>query len=102
MSIEEICDIYKNSYDNINRYTLGQSGNNTIICMGINPSTATNKKLDNTMKAVKRLSIKHGFDGWVMINLYPQRATNPSEMHHKIDKKIHKKTLIIFIDRLKP
>lgn len=93
MSEKIICNIYRNSNDNTNRYTLGKSGNNPIICIGINPSTATNLKLDNTLKAVQRLSVKHGFDGWVMINLYPQRATNPNNMHIEIDENIHEENM---------
>lgn len=28
-----------------------------------------------------------------MLNIYPQRATNPNNMHKEIDKKIHKRNL---------
>lgn len=31
---------------------------------------------------------KHGYDSYVMINLYPMRATNPKDMHKIMDESI--------------
>ncbi|MCF7894402.1 MAG: DUF1643 domain-containing protein, partial [Candidatus Omnitrophica bacterium] len=28
--------------------------------------------------------------GWIMLNLYPQRATDPNNLHQSLDTKIHK------------
>lgn len=73
--------IYKNNEDNSSRYVLGTAGDKTLICIGVNPSTAEPSALDNTMKSVDRLRKENGYDSWVMLNLYPQRATNPNAMH---------------------
>lgn len=73
--------IYKKTTDNSSRFVLGEPGSNSLVCVGVNPSTATPEKLDNTLRTVKKLSAVHGFDGWIMLNLYPQRATNPNDMH---------------------
>lgn len=68
--------IYKNNSDNSSRYVLGVAGNNTILCMGVNPSTAEPLKLDPTMRKVKSIAECNGYDGWMMINLYPRRSTD--------------------------
>ena len=75
------------------RYVLGTKGKRTLICFGINPSTAKPDNLDNTLKSVERLSLYNGYDSWIMLNVYPQRSTDPDGIHNVIDKKIHNKNL---------
>ena len=59
------------------RYILGTRGKNPLICIGINPSTAAPDDLDNTLKSVARIAAGNGYDGWIMFNVYAQRATRP-------------------------
>ncbi len=75
------------------RYSLGQGGDNPLICFGINPSTAVPRNLDPTVASVARFALEKGYDGWLMFNLYPQRATNPDNMHKNFQKKIHDKNM---------
>lgn len=63
------------------RYILGRPGTHPLICVGINPSTAQPGALDPTLKSVERLAAFNGFDSWIMFNVYPQRATDPNDMH---------------------
>ena len=56
------------------RYILGTKGQNPLICIGINPSTAAPDDLDNTLKSVARIAAGNGFDSWTMFNVYAQRA----------------------------
>lgn len=63
------------------RYILGRPGARPLVCVGINPSTAVPGALDPTLQSVDRLARANGFDGWVMFNVYPQRATDPNAMH---------------------
>jgi hypothetical protein len=85
--------LYENDNENSIRYILGTKGTNPLICFGINPSTAEPENLDNTLKSVERLSINNGFDSWIMLNVYPQRATDPNGIHLDFDSLIHKKNL---------
>lgn len=39
--------------------------------------------LDNKLKSVVRVSEANGFDSWIMLNIYPQRATYPEDMNVK-------------------
>lgn len=79
------------------RFVLGEVNNKTknpLICFGINPSTAVPKELDRTLSRVKNESMRRNFDGWIMLNIYPQRETNPKKLHKSIVDKIHKINLI--------
>ncbi len=85
--------IYKNTSDNKARFVLGEKGNNPLVCFGVNSSTAEPEALDPTLTRVRNQSVANNFDGWIMLNLYPQRATNPKDMHQKRNKDIHTKNL---------
>lgn len=72
---------YTNTPNNDARFVLGTKGQNPLVCVGVNPSTATPWKLDPTVERVKRRAAKRNFDSWIMLNLYPQRSTDPTGMH---------------------
>ena len=78
------------------RYILGTKGNNPLICIGINPSTAAPDNLDNTLKSVERIALNNGFDSFIMFNVYPQRATNPDDMDKELNKLMHKQNMAAF------
>lgn len=73
--------IYENNADNSARFVLGTLGDNPLVCFGINPSTAAPNDLDRTVATVERVAKLNGHDGFVMLNVYAQRATNPRDMH---------------------
>lgn len=77
--------------DDTERFILGESGANPIICFGINPSTANDIKYDPTILKIRKIASENNCDGWIMLNLYPQRATNPNDMHEKADNNLNKK-----------
>ena len=73
-------DIYINSREDKWRFVLGQSGQRMLFVIGLNPSTATKEKSDTTVSKVKKVAISNGFDGFVMLNLYPVRSTDFNEL----------------------
>ena len=72
--------IYVPDYYCEHREVLGIVGSNSLIVIGVNPSTAEPNNLDPTLKSVERIAKANGFDSFIMFNLYPQRATNPDDM----------------------
>lgn len=65
-----------------------------LICIGINPSTAIPEQLDPTLKRVQKYAKNSGeYGAWYMLNVYPQRATNPDDMDTKPDMEIHRNNL---------
>ena len=86
--------IYKNTKDNKARFLLGEKGDNCLICIGINPSTAEPNILDRTLASVKRFSLDLGYDAWLMLNVYPQRATNPNNLDREINMDYHNENLV--------
>ena len=71
-------------------------GNNPLITIGINPSTAEPEKMDNTMKSVERIAMGNGFDSFIMFNVYAQRATDPNQMNKEINPMLHKENMRAF------
>lgn len=81
--------IYTPSPDNSGRTLLGTKCAQPLVCVGVNPSTAAPGDLDPTVATVARVAEDSGFDGFMMLNVYPQRATNPSDLHAAADPELH-------------
>ena len=89
--------LYENNDDNSARFVLGQVLNpsgKTLLCFGINPSTACPENLDNTIRKVISIGNYNGYENWIMLNIYPQRATNPEDMHSDPDEALIKANLL--------
>ena len=85
--------IYETNEDNSARFVLGQIFNpngKTLLCFGINPSTASPECLDNTIRKVVKIGKYNAYENWIMLNIYPQRATNPDDMHLERDETLVK------------
>ncbi len=78
------------------RYILGTKGNNPLICIGINPSTAAPNDLDNTLKSVERIALGNGYDSFIMFNVYAQRATKPDDMDKELNEELHRENMKAF------
>ncbi len=78
------------------RYILGTRGNDPLICIGINPSTAKPGDLDNTLKSVERIALHNGFDSFIMFNVYAQRATDPNTMERTCNMQLHRENMEAF------
>ncbi len=85
--------LYSTSIDNKECFLLGEAGDNPLICVGVNPGTSEPDNLDETLIQVKSRAESLGYDSWIMINLYPQKTTDPDEMHNKLNHKIHRQNL---------
>ena len=59
-----------------------------MVCCGVNPSFASPNDFDPTMNNVSTFAEANGYDSYIMINLYPMRATKPDDMHKKMDENI--------------
>ena len=78
------------------RYILGTRGENPLICIGINPSTAQPGDLDNTLKSVERIALGNGYDSFIMFNVYAQRATDPDAMEKTCNLSLHRENMEAF------
>ena len=78
------------------RYILGTRGENPLICIGINPSTAQPGDLDNTLKSVERIALGNGYDSFIMFNVYAQRATDPDAMESVCNEALHRENMAAF------
>ena len=78
--------------DEKERYILGQRGFRNMLVFGANPSTASpgDENLDPTIRKVRMLCERAGYDGWIMANLYPLRSTNPKDLPGEADEKLRR------------
>jgi hypothetical protein len=53
---------------------------NPLLVIGMNPSYADHSESDRTVNTVIAASSRLGHDGWLMLNLYPERQTKPSDL----------------------
>ena len=81
-------DIYVASEGEKSRFIIGKSGKNLLVTVGLNPSTANLLSSDTTATRIERVSELNGYDGFAIINLYPQRSTNPDGLHRHQDKQL--------------
>ena len=93
----EIVCIPKN--DNTKRFLIGKKGQHEMLAIALNPSTANEDKLDPTSKNIELIANNNGCDGWWLVNLYPERISNPNKLTHKGNIKLTKKN-IEFIKRI--
>lgn len=91
-----IPDFYTEYFYTEYRYILGTVGNNPLVTIGINPSTAEPEKMDNTMNSVERIAMRNGFDSFIMFNVYAQRSTDPNKMDKEINPRLHKENMQAF------
>lgn len=78
------------------RYVLGTKGKKPLICMGVNPSTAAPGHLDPTLQSVQRIALNNGFDSFLMMNVYAQRATSPRDVDSTCHQALHRENLEAF------
>lgn len=71
---------------NKTRYALIQEGQQTLFVIGLNPSTADESSPDPTMQFTMRIAEYNGYDGFIMLNLYPLRATKPKDCNIELHK----------------
>lgn len=81
-------ETYKINKDNTARFTLGRYVSKSLLVFGINPSTATKEKNDTTISIFEHISAIRKCDGYIMLNIYPLRAT---KIDNNFDKSCNKK-----------
>ena len=94
-------DIYKNNQENTLRFLLGKSGINPLFVIGINPSTADENKPDRTISKIIRFAEFNNFDGFIMLNLYPQRTPYPKNLDNELNYEYHRKNIEIVKEYIK-
>lgn len=62
------------------RYALGKKGNDPLVVICMNPSAAKDTLSDMTVNRIIKVSKTLGKEGWMVFNIYPERATNAKTM----------------------
>ena len=95
----DIYDPEDKKENKIYRYALGKKGDNMIICIALNPSSATNIETDPTLRAVCNIAKNNKYKGFVLLNICPKRGVNPDLV--KCDEEFINKNILIIEKYLK-
>jgi len=79
------------------RYVLGEVGKTNMLIFGINPSSATPDNPDNTIRKVRSILAKNYYDGWIMMNLHPQRTADPKALTNNEQLLRNNSTVLNFV-----
>lgn len=63
------------------RFALGKKGINPLVVVCMNPSAARETSSDRTINRIVKVSQVLGKDGWIVFNIYPERATDAKRMN---------------------
>ncbi len=74
------------------RFALGKHGTNPLVVICMNPSAAKENSSDYTINRIINISKLLDMDGWMVFNLYPERATN-SDLLEEYNSEIGKKNI---------
>lgn len=77
------------------RFVIGQKKGTPLICIGLNPSTATPSAPDPTYCKLMKIATneKNNFDSTIVFNLYPYIATEPKDLPKQEDEEIIQKNI---------
>lgn len=76
------------------RYILPSEGDNPLVVIGVNPSTANETEPDPTVRKVMGFAEQNGFDSFIMLNVYPQRSTDFCGVPQIRNEDLHQKHLL--------
>jgi len=77
-------DCYKDDKSKNTRFVLRTRGNRPLVCVGLRPSTADDKESDKMTNKIIKCAKKLGFEGAIMLNLYPLRYDLPLEADNNL------------------
>jgi len=79
--------------DKEKRFIIGKKGKKNLLVIALNPSTANIDKHDPTTRNIEKIAKLNGFDGWILFNLCPKRATHPSKLEINTKKNLMNENL---------
>ena len=98
----DIYDPEDKKENKIYRYVLGKKGDNMIICIALNPSSATKDKTDRTFTRICNILRNQNkqYDGLVLLNLCPKISKKPKKVKFKKNiAKINKEKIFYYLNQ---
>ncbi len=79
--------------DSQKRFIIGIPGRRNLLCIGLNPNTADANRLDGTSRNFMRIAKDNGYDGWLLVNLYPARNPKAGNLSQGSDDLLFRENL---------
>lgn len=77
------------------RYALGEYGKNVLIFIGLNPSIGIPEHPDTTYQILDSIAKNHGYDGLMLVNLYPKVLKTDNINDNECEDNINEKNFQI-------
>lgn len=71
---------YETNSNDTARYVLGTEGKNPLLILSVNPSIGSPQVDTPTLGTIRHVTEAYGYDSWIVMCLYPQRATHLYEL----------------------
>lgn len=81
------------------RYAIGKKGKKPLVIICMNPSAASDESSDRTVNRIINISKKTDMDGWIVFNIYPERATDAKNIE-RFDEKLSTRNIEIIREYL--
>ncbi|MGE3193507.1 MAG: DUF1643 domain-containing protein [Microbacteriaceae bacterium] len=81
------------------RFALGRRGSKPLVALAMNPSHADESRSDRTINRLAEASVTLKYDGWLMLNLYPERSPSPRGLG-PFDRSLSDANCVAIIDEL--
>jgi hypothetical protein len=81
------------------RYAIGKKTGNMLVTICMNPSAANDEMSDKTVNRIINASIELGYDGWMVFNTYPERATDSANLD-EYNKELSEKNLAVIRENI--
>ena len=75
------------------RFVIGILGRKNLLCIGLNPNTADATRLDGTSRNFQRIAKDNGYDGWLLVNLYPARDPKAVNLVERADGSLFRENM---------
>ncbi|MEB0060389.1 DUF1643 domain-containing protein, partial [Variovorax sp. LG9.2] len=73
-------DIYHSDHADEWRFALGRCGRKSFIAIGRHPCLANSEDHDGAIAGAEAMAVRHGCDGFVVMNLCPIRTSSSHDL----------------------
>ena len=82
------------------RLAIGHIGQKNLAVLGMNPSAAREEYSDATVNRIIHIAQQMHCDGWIMFNVYPERATDAKNLE-PFNETLHRKNADAILSTLR-
>lgn len=87
-------DIYHSDHADEWRFALGRCGRKSLIAIGLHPCLANSEDHDGAIAGAEAMAVRHGCDGFVVMNLCPIRTSSSHDLPWSIGADAYQRNML--------